>query len=105
MNDEHFRFLTLSNQLPARLLSEQVAWVLGFQEYDVAILAAHKLLRPLGKPMANSVKHYATVEILNLAHDREWLSKATHVMSEHWRHKNARKGLAADERLSSREKS
>jgi hypothetical protein len=91
MRDDQHRFLSLLGQLPARLTAEQVAWVLNCQAADVPILVANRLLKPIGIPAPNSVKYFATADILELSKDRNWLSKFTNVISEHWREKNLRK--------------
>lgn len=69
---------------PARLTSEQAAWVLNCRPHDVPILVAARLLKPLGDPEPNSVKYFATVDLLELADNRVWLGKATAAMSRHW---------------------
>lgn len=91
MKDEQSRFLTLLGHPPARLSVEQTAWLLNCQTHDVPVLVSARLLKPLGTPMPNSVKYFATVEILELARDRSWLSKATTALSHHWKQKNLRK--------------
>jgi hypothetical protein len=75
--------------LPARLDAEQTAQVLGFQGHDIPFLVFHGLLKPLGKPNQNSRKYFAKVEILAFAEDTHWLSKATQIVSECWKKKNA----------------
>ncbi len=96
MRDDQHRFLNILGQLPARLTVEQAAWVLNCQAHDVPILVAARLLKPLGNPQPNSVKYFATSELLELTRDRAWLSKATSALCNHWRKKNeqrkARKG-------------
>lgn len=83
-------------QLPARLTSEQAAWVLNCQAHDVPILVAARLLKPLGNPPPNSVKFFAATEVLDQAKDRTWLAKVTNALNQHWQQKNAakRKALA-----------
>ena len=78
-------------QLPARLTAEQAAWVLNCQSYDVPVLMAARLLKPLGNPPPNSIKFFATREVLELAQDRTWLAKITHAVNQHWQRKNAQK--------------
>jgi hypothetical protein len=90
MRDDHYRFLAICGQLPARLTAEQVAWVLNSQVHDIPVLVAAKLLKPLGAPLANSVKYFATVEIMELAKDKAWLGRATNAVSQHWKRKNCR---------------
>ena len=53
-----------SNSLPpARLNPEQVGNILGFKEHDIPILVAEELLKPLGTPVPNSTKYFATIDI------------------------------------------
>jgi len=75
-------------RLPARLDTNQTAKLLGFAPEHIAILVAHDLLKPLGKPAANAPKYFATVEVEQRAEDSEWLHKATKTLSNHWAHKN-----------------
>ena len=82
--------MRLLGQLPARLTTEQAAWVLGCQPHDVPILVAMRLLKPLGNPPANGIKFFATVELLELVKDRTWLAKMTHSISQHWQKRNTR---------------
>jgi hypothetical protein len=42
--------------LPARLDAKLTALVLGFQEHDIPVLIAAKMLKPLGKPVPNATK-------------------------------------------------
>ena len=93
MRDDQHRFLSLLGQLPGRLTAEQVAWVLNCQAGDVPILVMARLLKPLGNPAHNSVKYFATRDILEAANDRAWLAKLTNSISQHWKGKNLlRKG-------------
>ena len=89
MKEEQYQFLRLLGQLPARLTAEQAAWVLNCQPHDVPVLAAARLLKPLGNPAPNGVKYYASVEIVEFAQDRNWLVKATNTLNKHWQTKNA----------------
>ncbi len=91
MRDDQHRFLGLLGQPPARLTAEQAAWLLNCQPHDVPVLVSARLLKPLGSPQPNSVKYFATVELLDHAQDRAWLARATHALSEHWREKNRHK--------------
>jgi hypothetical protein len=91
MRDDQHRFLSLLGQLPARLTAEQAAWVIGCQPHDVPVLVTGHLLKPLGNPLPNSVKYFATVEVLELAKDRAWLAKATNAIARYWKGKNVRK--------------
>ena len=91
MREDQHRFLSLLGQLPARLTVEQAAWVLNCQPHDVPVLVAARLLKPLGSPMPNSVKYFATVEILEAVKDRVWLAKVTNAVSQYWKQKNLHK--------------
>lgn len=82
---ERSRLLMMSQRLPARLNSAQVAMLLGFAEHDIPILVKAKLLSPLGKPQANAVKYFARVDVEELAIDTKWLTRATAALYEHWR--------------------
>jgi hypothetical protein len=99
MREDQHRFLALTGQLPARLTAEQAAWVLICQAADVPILVFAKLLKPLGAPTANSVKYFATLDILELARDRIWLAKLTNAVAQHWRDRNLQKKREPDDRL------
>ena len=81
---ERSRLLLMSQRLPARLNSSQVAMLLGFAEHDIPILVKAKLLSPLGKPQANAVKYFARVDIEGFAMDTKWLARATAALYEHW---------------------
>jgi hypothetical protein len=91
MRDEQHRFLSLLGQLPVRLTAEQAAWVLNCQVHDIPILIASRLLKPLGNPVANSVKFFAAADILAHAKDRSWLEKVTATIGTHWHKQNSRK--------------
>jgi len=80
-------------RLPGRLNTSEAAVLLGFQEHDIALLVAGKLLVPLGKPAANAPKYFAAVEIAERAANTEWLSSATKVLAKHWLRKNQRRQL------------
>jgi hypothetical protein len=91
MRDDQHRFLLLLGRLPARLTAEQVAWVINCQPHDVPVLIAGRLLKPLGNAPPNSVKYFATVELLDQMEDRAWLAKVTNTVTQHWQYKNHRK--------------
>ena len=93
MRDDQFHFLTLLGHLPARLTTEQAAWVLNCQAHDVPVLVSARLLKPLGNPQPNSVKYFAAAEIVELTKDRAWLAKMTNAVSQHWKQKNLRKTM------------
>lgn len=87
MDSDLRQFRTLIG-LPARLNVEQAAVLLGFQPHDLPVLVAAGLLKPLGKPSANSVKYFATAELEELRRDIRWLSRATDTVQARWRRKN-----------------
>lgn len=80
--------------LAARLKAEEVAEVLGFNDHDIPVLIAAKLLRPLGKPQQSCTKYFALCQIEELAQDASWLNKATQVLYEYWQNRNQRKKKA-----------
>lgn len=92
MRDDQQKFLAIAGQLPARLTAEQTAWVLGCQLHDMPILIATRLLKPLGSPAQNSIKFFATVEVLTLSRERNWLTRMTAAINAHWKRQNLRRG-------------
>src|SRR5260370_40164838 len=82
-------------RLPGRLNTSEAALLLGFQEHDIALLVAAKLLVPLGKPAPNAPKYLAAVQIVERASDSEWLSIATKQLAKHWLKKYRRKSAEA----------
>jgi hypothetical protein len=95
MRDDQHKFLTLLGQLPARLTAEQTAWVLNCQGHDIPALVAAKLLKPLGNPPANGIKFFATADVLDNSRDRQWLTRLSATIYQHWQKKNAGKHRAA----------
>jgi len=91
MRDDQYRFMTLLRQLPARLTAEQAAWVLNCQPHDIPVLVVAKLLKPLANPAHNSIKFFATADLLEQITDRNWLTRVTAAINQYWRGKNARK--------------
>jgi hypothetical protein len=100
MNPHRLEFLNLRN-LPARLSAEEAAWLLGFSPHDLPVLVSTGLLKPLGQPVPNAVKYFATVTVFELKQDVQWQFRATKAIMQYWRHKNQRKssvsGLRTDE--------
>lgn len=90
MNDERKDLLNLTI-LPARLNGEETARFLGFKPHDIPVLLKAGLLKPLGKPLPNGDKYFATVVLTELRQNVSWLSKATLVVSQHWKERNAGK--------------
>jgi hypothetical protein len=93
MREDQHRFLMLLGQLPARLTAEEAAWVLNCQPHDVPVLVAGRLLKPLGNPQANSIKFFATADILEQVKDRNWLVRVSSTICQHWHKQNARKKI------------
>jgi len=91
MREDQHRFLMLLGQLPARLTAEQAAWVLNCQAHDVPALVAARLLKPLGNPAPNSIKFFATADLLELVKNRNWLIRASNTIYQHWHKKNTGK--------------
>ena len=91
MKEDQQRFLTLLGQVPARLTAEQVSWVLNCQPHDIPVLVSARLLKPLANPASNSVKYFATVDLLEAIKDRNWLVRVTSAIYQHWQKKNLRK--------------
>jgi hypothetical protein len=81
-------------RVPGRLNTTEVAVLLGFQEHDIPVLIAGKLLIPLGKPAQNAPKYFAAIDVIRAAEDRDWLSQATRLLSRHWSEKNGRKATS-----------
>jgi hypothetical protein len=63
-------------RLPARLTADQAASLLGFEEHDIPKLVQKRILKPLGHPAKNCVKHFWLDDVLDLAKDRDLLAKA-----------------------------
>jgi hypothetical protein len=91
-------FLNLRH-LPARLDVEQAAALLGHHPEHIPILVEGKLLKPLGSPAKNSVKWFATCDVLDNGRDPEWLERAAKHVARYWQRKNGRKSanVAASE--------
>jgi hypothetical protein len=74
---------------PARVTPAQASDMLGFEKDDLALLAAHGLLTPLGAPVANAVKYYAMIDVVALGEDRDRLNQATELIYQRNRSKVA----------------
>ena len=100
MDSEQKQFLSLMKP-PARLNQEQAAWYLGFQLHDIPILVSGGLLKTLGTPPHNGVKHFALSILDDLRQDTKWLARASDAIHRHWQLKNAgkRKGNLAPSRV------
>ena len=87
MQPEQKAFLALP-RWPARLTMEQAAWVLGFQPYEVSVLVAADLIRPLGSPPRTARKYFLTAECIALSADERWMAKASKAIVSFWQKKN-----------------
>jgi len=90
MREDQHQFLMLLGQLPTRLTAEQAAWLLNCQPHDVPLLVAARLLKPLGSPLPNTVKYFATADLLEQMKERNWLGRVTTTISQRWQKKNDR---------------
>jgi len=81
-------------RLPAMLNTAQTATLIGLAEHDIPVLVNARLLEPLGNPPANAVKHFATIQVMELAGAIAQLSRIRNAVYEHWRNKNANKSSA-----------
>jgi hypothetical protein len=90
VNPQRLQFLNLRN-LPARLTAEETAWLLGCGQHDIPILVSAGLLKPLGQPVPNAVKHFATVTVSESKQDAHWQFRATKEIMQHWRKKNQKR--------------
>jgi hypothetical protein len=81
-------------RLPTMLNAAQTAALIGLAEHDIPVLVSARLLEPLGNPPANAVKHFATMQVLELAGEITQLSKIRNAVYEYWRGKNANKASA-----------
>ena len=82
---------------PACLCAEDAARFLGWPPYFLPLLARAGHLKPLGRPVQNSRKWYATAELERLGRDHEWLDKASRIVDRMVREANGKqrgKGLA-----------
>ena len=98
MRDDQHRFLMLAGQLPARLTAEQAAWVLNCQPHDIPPLIAARLLKPLANPAANSIKYFATAEVLEASKDSHWLARVSATIYQHWHKKNTNKKVVGGQK-------
>ena len=88
---DNWRIEPSSSEKPARLDARQTAKLLGFQEHDIPVLIAGRLLKPLGKPVPNATKYFAACEMGALASDPKWLNAATQLVYDYWKKKNRAK--------------
>ena len=84
----HARDLLNLRRLPAMLTMAQTAVLLNRRDHDIPVLVRAGLLKPLGDPPPNAAKFFATMEVLELADDRQALDRICAVLTEFWRDKN-----------------
>jgi hypothetical protein len=83
------------SQLPARLDVDEIAVLLGFKDYDIPVLIAAGLLKPLGKPAPKAPKFFARVEIERCAENIDWLHQATRCVAQYWKRERVRQAKAS----------
>lgn len=76
-------------EIAARVDSNKAAAVLGFHVMDIPVLVKKGLLKPLGHPVQNQTKWFCALALIQLSKDEKWLSRATDVVANHIRQKNA----------------
>jgi hypothetical protein len=77
-----------SPQWPACVGVDEAAKIFGWPLYFFPVLMRVGHLKPLGKPIQNARKWFATCELQRLAHDPEWLDKAIRIVEKHVRDAN-----------------
>src|SRR5215469_16623846 len=80
----------MGDRLPACMDADAAARFLGWPPYFMPLLARAGHLKPLGKPVQNSRKWYATVELERLSRDAAWLDKAVRIVDRLVREANGR---------------
>lgn len=75
---------------PACVGVEEAARIFGWPLYFFPVLMRKGHLKPLGKPMQNGRKWFATCELLRLSQDPEWLEKAIRFVERHVQESNRR---------------
>jgi hypothetical protein len=63
--------------------TDEAATILGWPLYFFPVLMRAGHLKPLGKPIQNARKWFATVELQRLGADPEWLDKAIRIVEKH----------------------
>lgn len=94
MKQEKKDFLALPVP-PARLTITETAWLLGFAEQDISVLVSAGLLKPLGHPPQSGSKYFASADLQELRNDTRWLARASDVIVNHWKRKNATRTVCA----------
>ena len=73
---------------PACVGVEEAARIFGWPLYFFPVLLRVGHLRPLGKPIQNARKWFATCELERLSRDPDWLDKAIRLVEKHVRDAN-----------------
>ncbi len=63
-------------RLPMVVDAQGASQLLGVPIHEISTLTSAGILPALGKPAKNAVKYYSTAQLLNLAADEKWLSRA-----------------------------
>lgn len=90
MSNDQYRFLSLA-RFPALISLLEACWLLGLLEHQGKILVARGMLSPTGKRRRRKGRLFVSGYILELAADRDWLSKAKDTLTAHWEQQNVRK--------------
>lgn len=81
--------LLQTTRLPARVDMLGASVLTGFSVAELSILVAAGILRPLGRIAPNSIRWFASRDLVEFAQDRERLDKACRIIQQHWKAKNA----------------
>jgi hypothetical protein len=82
---------------PACVSVEEAARIFGWPLYFFPVLVKAGHLKPLGRPMQNARKWFATCELERLGQDRDWLDKAIRIMERHVQESNRKQRGKAPE--------
>lgn len=81
MSELGLRVLLLNaRRLPARLLAEEAAILLGVKEHDIPALVNAGILKPLGSGPRNCVKHFHAQEVQDIAGDRKLMERLSRAL-------------------------
>jgi hypothetical protein len=90
MSNEQRMFLSLP-RYPGLISLIEACWLLGLVEHQGKILVVRGMLSPAGKRRRRKGRLFVSAYILELAADREWLSKAKDALSVHWEEARSRR--------------
>ena len=74
-------------RLPSRLNAEQVSALIGCNPHDIPALIRAGLLKPLGNPVPNSVKWFASCDLEEKVSDPKWCARVTTTIYDFWKSK------------------